>query len=302
MLDGYISKIQRYSTKDGPGVRSTVFALGCNLKCLWCANPELIGDTTKILHHPNRCVRCGSCVARSDGGITLTEDGIKIDRNAVDLEKVSAFCYYDAYEKVGIKISSKNLATQLLRDKAFFDQSGGGVTFSGGEAGLQANFFREVTAHLKKSNAHVALDTAGHLPWSRLAPLVHDVDLVLYDLKTLSSSLHKCYTDVDNHLILENAVKIADTGKPMIIRMILIPGVNDSEDEILGRLKFVKQLGANDTSTQVDFLKYHKLGGGKYASLGMADAMADTEECSDSLAEYALNLALNMGISATIGG
>jgi len=299
MLDGYISKVQRYSTKDGPGVRSTVFALGCNLQCLWCANPELIGDNTKILHHPSRCVKCGSCVTKSDGGIILTKDGIRIDRNAVDLEKISSYCYYDAYEKIGVKISSSDLAGQLMRDKAFFDQSGGGVTYSGGEAAIQADFFKEVTAHLKKSDVHVALDTAGHLPWSKLAPLVHDVDLILYDIKALNSSLHKRYTGVDNKLILENAAKIANTGKPMIVRMILIPGVNDTDDEIIGRLTFVKQLNAN---IQVDFLKYHKLGSEKYKNLGMTEVMESSEECSEALANYALNIALNMGIPATIGG
>jgi len=298
-MDGFISKLQRYSTKDGPGVRTTVFAVGCPMKCLWCANPELIGDATKFLYHPRRCVGCGACVARSGGSIRLTEEGLDIDRNTADLEEISVVCYYDAYERVGEIISEKELVERLLRDKVFYDQSGGGVTYSGGDAALQAEFFTEVTKLLKESEVHVALDTAGYFPWVKLAPLVAAVDLVLYDIKTLNRTLHKRYTGVDNQLILENAKRIADMGKDMTIRMILIPGVNDSDDEISGRLKFARSLGS---SIKVDVLRYHKLGAGKYASLGMIEMMEGTPECPEELAERVANLAISMGIKATIGG
>jgi len=298
-MDGFISKLQRYSTKDGPGVRTTVFAVGCPLKCLWCANPELIGDAAKFLYHPRRCVGCGACVAKSGGSIRMTEDGCDIDRDTADLEECSVVCYYDAYEKVGGVVTVDELVESLLRDKVFYDQSGGGVTFSGGDAAMQAEFFTEVAMRLKEKDVHTALDTAGYFPWEKLAPLVAAVDLVLYDIKTLNRTLHKRYTGVDNQLILENALRIADTGKDMIIRMILIPGVNDSEDEIVGRLKFIKSLS---NSIKVDILKYHKLGAGKYASLGMIEMMEGTPECPDELADHAVNIAKNMGLSVTIGG
>ena len=299
MREGFISRLQRYSTKDGPGVRTTVFAVGCPLCCLWCANPELIGDAAKFLYHPRRCVGCGACVAQSGGAIRLTEEGVDIDRETANLEECSVVCYYDAYERVGGIVSVKELVDGLLRDKVFYDQSGGGVTFSGGDAGLQAEFFREVALSLKQSEVHVALDTAGYFPWDKLAPLVAAVDLVLYDIKTLNRTLHKRYTGVDNQLILENAMKIADMGKEMIIRMILVPGVNDSEDEIIGRLKFIKSLGS---SIKVDILKYHKLGAGKYASLGMIEMMEGTPECTDKLADHAVTIARNMGLTASVGG
>jgi len=296
---GFISKLQRYSTKDGPGVRTTVFAVGCPLNCLWCANPELIGDAAKFLYHPRRCVGCGACVAQSGGAIRLTEDGLDIDREKVDLEEISVVCYYDAYERVGGVTSVDELVTGLLRDRVFYDQSGGGVTFSGGDPGLQAEFFREVALRLRELEVHVALDTAGYFPWEKLASLVAVVDLVLYDIKTLNRTLHKRYTGVDNQLILENAIRIADMGKDMTVRMILIPGVNDSEDEITGRLKFIKKLGNH---VKVDLIKYHKLGGGKYASLGMIEMMEGTPECPDEIADRAANIAQNMGIAVTVGG
>jgi len=299
MREGFISRLQRYSTKDGPGVRTTVFAVGCPLSCLWCANPELIGDAAKFLYHPRRCVGCGACVAQSGGAIRLAEEGVDIDRESANLEECSVVCYYDAYERVGGVVTVKELVDGLMRDKVFYDQSGGGVTFSGGDPGMQAEFFREVALDLRKSEVHVALETAGYFPWDKLAPLVAAVDLVLYDIKTLNRTLHKRYTGVDNQLILENAMKIADTGKDMIIRIILVPGVNDSEDEIVGRLKFAKSLSS---SIKVDILKYHKLGAGKYASLGMIEMMEGTPECTDELASFAADLAKKIGLTVTVGG
>jgi len=299
-MNGFISKIQRYSTKDGPGVRSTVFAVGCHMKCLWCANPELIGDAAKFLYNPRRCVGCGACVARSGGSIRLTDEGCDIDRDAIEnLEECAVACYYDAYEQVGKTISVEDLTAVLLRDKVFYDQSGGGVTYSGGEAALQSGFFIEVTRRLKEADIHVTLDTAGYLPWERLGNLAADVDLVLYDIKAMNAALHKRYTGVDNKLILDNAVRLADMGKKMIVRMILVPGINDSEEEITGRLKFIRALGRD---IRVDILKYHKLGSGKYASLGMLEMMEGTPECPDETADYAADVAANMGIAVTIGG
>jgi len=268
------------------------------MNCLWCANPELIGSATKFLYHPRRCIGCGACVARSGGPVRLTDEGSETDPdtvnlNAENLEECSVVCYYDAYERVGGIVSVGDLVSALLRDRVFFDQSGGGVTFSGGDAAMQAEFFTEVAKLLRSAEVHVALDTAGYFPWEKLAPLVEAVDLVLYDIKTLNRKLHKRYTGVDNQLILENAMKIADMGKDMIIRLILIPGINDSEDEISGRLKLAKNLGG---SIKVDILKYKKLGAGKYASLGMIEMMEGTPECSDELADHAAVLAKNMGL------
>ncbi|MCL2220905.1 MAG: radical SAM protein, partial [Oscillospiraceae bacterium] len=248
---------------------------------------------------PRRCVACGACVAQSGGTITLSEDGVEIDRDFANLEESSVVCYYDAYEKVGEPISDADLAAALLRDKVFFDQSGGGVTFSGGDPVTQADFFFEVAMRLKDAEVHVALDTSGYFSWERLAPLVSVSDLVLFDIKLLSRVLHRRYTGVDNQLILENAMKIANLGKPMIVRMILVPGVNDTDNEIKGRLTFAKSLGS---LVQLDILKYHKLGAGKYASLGMIELMEGTAQCSDELAKRVLELAQSMGINATIGG
>jgi len=279
-MNGLISKIQKFSTRDGPGIRSTVFAVGCPLSCKWCANPELILAGEKIFRHKDRCTGCGRCAA-------FTE-----------LEARAAACFHDAYERVGVTLSARELAEKLLRDQAFYEQSGGGVTYSGGEAALQANFFLETTGILKQEQIHVALDTCGHLPWENLSPLVQAVDLVLFDVKAMDSNLHKQYTGAGNELILENAKKIADTGKEMIARLIIVPGVNDSDEDIEGRLEFARSLGI----LQVDLLGYHRLGAGKYAALGLQDPMASTPECPCETLRRAAKKAANMGLAAFIGG
>ena len=271
-MDGFITKIHKNTTTAGPGLRTEVLAVGCPLKCLWCPSPELIGDAAKFLYHPRRCVGCGSCVALSDG---------------------ETICYYDAYEEIGEIITAKELTTRLLIDKASFLATGGGVTFSGGDAAMQAEFFFEVTRLLKASDVHVALDTAGFFPWEKIAPLIAAVDLVIYSIKTLNRGIHKRYTGVDNKLILENALRIADMNKDMIVRIILIPGINDSEDEISGRLKFVKSLGKN---AKVEIVKYSKPDVKKFTSLSMIEMMEGTPECSDTLADYAINMAHMIGI------
>ena len=160
---GFISKIQRYSTKDGPGIRSTAFLIGCNLNCRWCSNPELIDQTIKLMCFENKCKCCGDCIKVCErGAISLSEKSSVIDRikcntcgNCIDI------CPNDVYKKVGYFITAEELCVKLLRDKAFYDNSNGGVTFSGGEPGLQPGFVCETARLLKINGVHTALDTAG---------------------------------------------------------------------------------------------------------------------------------------------
>jgi len=235
----------------------------------------------KILYHRRRCVKCGACAAYTD------------------LEQCADACFYDAYERVGVTITTDDLASKLLRDKVFYDQSSGGVTYSGGEAAMQADFFLELTRLLKAEDVHVALDTSGYTPRESLMRLANAVDLVLYDIKTLDSDLHMKLTGVDNALILENAREIAKADCEMIVRLIIIPGVNDSDKEMIGRLDFVRSLGS---VKQVDLLKFHKLGVGKYEALGLDDPMQCTPECPDELAGRMAKIAEDMGFIVTIGG
>ena len=224
-----------------------------------------------------------------------------IDRGACEnLMTCAAACYFDAYETVGFTISPEDLADKLVRDKVFYDQSGGGVTFSGGEPALQDEFVLETAKILRSGGIHVALDTAGLVPWHRLEPLADGVDLVLYDIKAFDAGIHRACTGADNRVILENAGRLAENNKDMIIRMILAPGYNDQPEDIEARLRFIAGLGPS--VRQVDILKLHHLGAGKYHSLGLPFPMEGVGDCPDSLAEAVAQRAAEWGLKAVVGG
>jgi pyruvate formate lyase activating enzyme len=225
-----------------------------------------------LLFHANRCVKCAVCA--------------------------KAACVNNAYEQAGFRISPDKLAEKLLRDKIFYDHSNGGVTFSGGEPAMQSDFFIQTAKILKSESVHIALDTSGFVPWEKLAPLVSVADLVLYDIKAFDNVLHMAHTDADNKLILDNAKRISTMGKEIVIRMIIVPGVNDSEQDIGGRLMFMRSLGS---VRRVDILMYHKLGAWKYAALGIDEPMPDTPVCTPENIRYAAEKAADMGFDVTVG-
>lgn len=279
---GFISTIQFYSTKDGPGIRSTVFTVGCNLRCVWCANPELMFPDEKYMYYKQKCIKCGACAEISEGKVILREDGCEIDRKASpDWMKLAEVCPQSAYEIKGEYWTSEELVQKLLRDKDFYIVSGGGVTFSGGEAALQAEFVGEASELLRSHGIHTALDTAGNIRWEQMGPLADKADLLLYDIKAMDAGLHKKCTGADNSLILENARRIAKTGKQMWIRMVIVPGWNDDISDIRERFRFVRSLGP--AVERVDVLKYHSLGVSKYRQMGIGYGVAPGTKCSEAL-------------------
>jgi glycyl-radical enzyme activating protein len=296
-VKGLISTIQKYSTKDGPGLRSTVFLVGCNLRCKWCSNPELIEPGTKVMYFDQRCKQCGACVSIAvDHSIKFFESACKIDRQkCTNIAECVDVCSYDAYEKVGYEITSIDLYKKLIRDQVFYAMSGGGVTFSGGEPGLQAEFVHQTAKLLRADGIHVALDTAGLLCWNKLEILLGEVDLVLYDIKAFNPDIHHQCTGVNNKQILENAKLISETGKPMVIRMIIVPQMNDAIEDIMARLDFIKSLG--NAVKQVDILEYHKLGLGKYHRLGYQYQLDDSPECKGAFIAEVKQRAISIGLN-----
>ena len=300
-ITGLVSNIQRYSTKDGPGLRTTVFLTGCNLRCKWCANPEAMYPGKKIFYYSDRCKKCGLCVSEAaDNSIILGETGCIIDRKTcTNLADMPDICPYDAYETKGTEMTAEELSSKLIRDMDFYKTSGGGVTFSGGEPCLQSDFVYETAKLLKKHNIHTALDTAAHIKEHRLAGLLEVMDLVLLDIKAFDPVIHEKGTMVKNGLILKNARMIADMKKDIFVRMVIIPGMNDGLEDIRKRLEFVKSLG--DSVKQTDILKYHKLGEGKYLKMGLEYPMPDTPECEDTLIDEIKEIAYSLDLKFTIG-
>ena len=299
---GLISHVQKYSVKDGPGIRDTVFFKGCSLGCLWCSNPELIRPLPELLYTRSKCVSCGICIdACPHGALSSDSDNFVI----IEREKCAtcgecvAVCPEGALDLVGKEITVHELVTELIKDEVFYQTSGGGVTFSGGEPLYQAGFVYQVAEQLKRAGIHTALDTAGDVPWSRFEEALDVIDLVLYDIKTADRALHKRLTGRDNDLILANARLLAKRDVPLHIRLVIVPGVNDGMDDLRARMEFITKLA---TVKQVDLLPYHCYGVGKYARLALDYPLGDLLEYSDEQIEELRSSIAAYGIPINIGG
>jgi len=267
-MTGRIFDIKRYSIHDGPGIRTTVFLKGCGLHCLWCHNPESIAAGPDLMHWPGRCVRCYSCVAACPlGAISKDAAGaVGIDRAKCDLcGKCAAACPTDAMQIVGREMSVDEVMAEVEKDRIFYEQSGGGITLSGGDPLVQAEFAGAVLDAARARGLHTALDTAGLSPGGPFERLARRADLVLYDLKVIDAARHEAFTGVSNAAILDNLRRLAAAGPEVWIRIPLVRGVNDDEDNI-GRT--IALLGSLGKVRRVGLLPYHAGGLDKACRIG----------------------------------
>jgi pyruvate formate lyase activating enzyme len=299
---GLISYVQKCSTKDGPGIRDTVIFKGCSLGCLWCSNPELIRPYPDMLYTRYKCVNCGVCIdACPYGALSFdSENFVVIDREkCAACGECAAVCPGGALELIGKEITVHELTAELLKDKVFYQTSGGGVTFSGGEPLYQAGFVCRVAEQLKRADIHTALDTVGDVSWCRFEEVLDAIDLVLYDIKTADRALHQRLTGRDNDLILANARLLSKKGILMHIRLVIVPGVNDGMDDLKARMEFITELAAVE---QIDLLPYHRSGVGRYARLGLDYPLGDLLVYSDEQIEELSSHIAAYGIPITVGG
>lgn len=299
---GLISFVQKYSTKDGPGIRDTVFFKGCPLGCLWCSNPDLIRPVPDLLYASEKCARCGTCIeVCPQGALSFGAEGlIAIDRTLCDgCGACVNACPEGALELVGRLVGVDELTADLLKDHVFYQTSGGGVTFSGGEPLWQSGFIARVAHEMKQEGIHTTLDTAGDVNWSRFEEVLDHIDLVLFDIKAADSETHRRLTGRENDLILANARLLAERGVPMHIRLVVVPGLNDSEADLRARMQIVSELGSVQ---QVNILPYHRFGEGKYALLGLDYSLAGMQEYSDERIAEIEELVASYGIPIIVGG
>lgn len=241
-----IFDIQRNSFVDGPGIRTTVFFKGCNLRCKWCHNPESQNTEKEILFYNNKCIGCERCK-----DIT------------VDDEKF--LCFYDAKEICGKEYTVDEILKEVLKDKTYYENSGGGVTFSGGECMLQIDFLKEILRKCQENDIHTAVDTAGHIIYESFEKILPYTNLFLYDIKSMDTQKHKKYTGVDNKLILKNLEKLLGIGAPIWVRIPIIPGVNDTKEEMKKIRAF---FDVNGYPKKIELLPYHAMGEHKYLAIG----------------------------------
>jgi pyruvate formate lyase activating enzyme len=273
-ITGEIFNIQRFSIHDGPGIRTTVFFKGCTLRCFWCHNPEGLRPGVEISFYPERCITCGECVRACPEGAQQINDGMR----TYDRARCTACgacldsCFTGALEKTGQRLSLEQVMAEILPDRAFYQQSGGGVTLSGGDPLLQHDFAAALLRACKQEGLHTAVETTANCRWDVMASILPDIDLVMMDIKHMDPQRHRGCTGVTNERILANAARLVEEGKPVLFRTPVVPGVNDTPQEIAAIAAFIAEIGARAGAAELprlELLPFHQLAASKYHSLGM---------------------------------
>ena len=299
MTIGVIFDIQRYSIHDGPGIRSTVFLKGCSLRCFWCHNPEGIKPNPEIQFEPEKCIGCGECVlACTQGAQYLSSTQRFYDRDGCTVcGQCADTCYTGGLSLVGGTMSVEDVLAEVLPDRPFYQDSGGGVTLSGGEPVLQNEFACDLLARCQAENIHTALETAGYYPWEHLDRLLPHTDLVMMDLKHMDSERHRAATGAPNEKILANARRLAETDTPLVFRLPVIPTVNDNYDAVRAIACFVLELSdVRKAPIPIQLLPFHRFAESKYTSLGQryrAHTLPATVENMQELKAIVKELGLN---------
>jgi pyruvate formate lyase activating enzyme len=314
---GIVFDIQRFSIHDGPGIRTTVFLKGCSLRCFWCHNPEGIRMKPEIRFDPARCIGCGACVAVCDHGAQQMDAeghrGYNRELCIVCGQCVKE-CFAEGLVLTGKEMTAAEVAAEVLRDRAFYEQSRGGVTLSGGDPVLQREFSRAILAACRAEGVHTAIETAGNYPWEHLAGLLPVTDLVMMDLKHMDPEKHRQATGATNERVLVTAERLATTtDKPILFRIPVVPGVNDRPEDVAAIGRYVAGLadarramsGAQNGAAQIalELLAFHRLASQKYASLGLDYRAAEINPPTpEHMAELkAIVAALNVSATLTIG-
>ncbi|MGC8746792.1 MAG: glycyl-radical enzyme activating protein [Candidatus Saccharicenans sp.] len=302
-MKGMIFDLKHYAVHDGPGIRVTVFFKGCPLHCLWCHNPESISPSKELMLLPNRCARCGDCVkACQYGALSQKTDGeVVAERSKCTLcgDCVQA-CPREAIQIVGWESEVDEIIKEIEKDIVFFDQSGGGVTLTGGEPLFQPQFAEALIDRLHARGIHVALDTSGYAKEDTFLKIASKSDLVLFDIKIMDEAKHRKFTGVSNSLILKNLKAINRNGEtPIWIRFPLIPGVNDDPENLAQMANFLLELSQ---VKMINVLPYHKGGVEKFHRLGKDSEFSVYEPPSQEKIDSVIGFFREKGFKVKQGG
>ncbi|WP_318392011.1 glycyl-radical enzyme activating protein [Enterobacter sp.] len=298
-----IFNIQRYSTHDGPGIRTVVFLKGCSLGCRWCQNPESRSLKRDLLYDARLCLDgCTLCQQAAPEVISRALNGLLIHRERLDdkcLDALTDCCPTQALSVCGETKQVAEIMATVLRDKPFYDRSGGGITLSGGEPFMHPEMAAALFKASHEAGIHTAVETCLHVPWHYVEPSLSYVDLFLADLKHVDNKIFKDWTDGSAKRVLENLKRLARLGKEMTIRVPLIPGFNADKASI----KAITRFAADELNVRdIHFLPYHTLGMNKYHLLGQPYTAPDKPLDATDLLTFAQDYARESGLTATLRG
>lgn len=299
-----ITNIQKFSIHDGDGIRTSVFFKGCPLKCEWCHNPETQRFDREMQFDSGKCVGCGACAKVCPSHALAMKDGKPVlnKENCTLCGKCENFCPAGLREIIGREYTVKELVKELLKDQMFYEESGGGVTLSGGEVmAMDTDYILAVSKELKRQDINLTIDTCGYAPYEKFQAILPYVDTFLYDVKVMDPELHRQYMGVDNKLILENLMRLSEDGARIYIRIPTIKEVNGNEKNMKETIAFLKRHDIHPP--QINLLPYHDTGSGKYPKLDMEYKGTDLHAPEKAEMEEFVRLFQEAGFANTkIGG